>query len=438
MATYSRRVDSKSRGLSLRRNFSWTFVGNTIYAAAQWGMLVVLAKLGSPELVGQFSLALAITAPIILFTNLQLRSVQATDATEEYTPRMYLALRLVMTLVGLVVIGLLIVTGGYEPETGLVIVIVGLAKGIEAVSDILYGFLQHREHMNYIAKSMIIKGLLSLVTMAITVFLTKSMACGALALLLMWAVTLFGYDIPSVRRVARLTTDNPDSLDIQKVMVPDWNWRRLLQLVWLSLPLGFVMMLISLNTSIPRVIMEQHYGVAELGIFSAWAYLIVAGTTVVQALGQSAAPRLAQYYAAQQSGAFMSLVLKLLGVGAVLAVGGILIAWIGGRELLTLIYDAKYAERADVFVLIMVAGGLGYVASFAGYTLTAARYFRVQTMILIIVTLTTFVSSQLLIPGQGSLGAAYVLVIAAVVQLAMMLLVTIYAAVQLRKTTAGA
>ncbi|MGI8856402.1 MAG: hypothetical protein ACR2JW_11675, partial [Thermomicrobiales bacterium] len=53
---------------SLRANFSWTFVGNVVYAACQWGMLVVLAKLGSPEVVGQFALGLAITAPVIMLT----------------------------------------------------------------------------------------------------------------------------------------------------------------------------------------------------------------------------------------------------------------------------------------------------------------------------------------------------------------------------------
>jgi hypothetical protein len=49
-------------GLSLRKNFSWTFVGNVVYAACQWGILVALAKLGTPEMVGQFTLGLAVAA----------------------------------------------------------------------------------------------------------------------------------------------------------------------------------------------------------------------------------------------------------------------------------------------------------------------------------------------------------------------------------------
>ena len=62
---------------SLRLNASWTFGGNLVYAACQWGMLVALAKFGSPELVGRFALALAVTAPVYMLTNLQLRAVEA-------------------------------------------------------------------------------------------------------------------------------------------------------------------------------------------------------------------------------------------------------------------------------------------------------------------------------------------------------------------------
>ena len=58
---------------SLRANFGWTLAGSVIYGACQWGMLSVLAKLGGTVIVGQFTLALAISAPVFTFTSLQLR-----------------------------------------------------------------------------------------------------------------------------------------------------------------------------------------------------------------------------------------------------------------------------------------------------------------------------------------------------------------------------
>src|ERR1043166_3883519 len=90
------RAEPVVRGL--RANFLWTLCGTLVYSGCQWGLLVVLAKLGNAEMVGQFALGLAITAPALMFSNLQLRSVLATDASGEYSFGDYLGLRLVMTV----------------------------------------------------------------------------------------------------------------------------------------------------------------------------------------------------------------------------------------------------------------------------------------------------------------------------------------------------
>ncbi len=54
------------RPLSLRSNFSWTFAGNIVYAGFQWAMLMVLAKLGSPERVDKYAIELAVTDSAIV------------------------------------------------------------------------------------------------------------------------------------------------------------------------------------------------------------------------------------------------------------------------------------------------------------------------------------------------------------------------------------
>jgi hypothetical protein len=67
-------------------------------------MLVVFAKLGTPEMLGQFALGLAVVSPVITLTNLQLQQVQATDARQQYQFGDYLALRLITTPLAIVVI----------------------------------------------------------------------------------------------------------------------------------------------------------------------------------------------------------------------------------------------------------------------------------------------------------------------------------------------
>ena len=78
--------------LSLGKNLAVTFPANLLYSACQWGILVVLTKVGSKELVGLFVLALALTAPVFVCASLKLREIQATDLTGQFRFGDYLGL----------------------------------------------------------------------------------------------------------------------------------------------------------------------------------------------------------------------------------------------------------------------------------------------------------------------------------------------------------
>jgi O-antigen/teichoic acid export membrane protein len=404
-------VKARSAPLSLRANFSWTFVGNVVYAGCQWGMLSALAKLGTPEMVGRFSLGLAITAPVIMFTNLQLRAVQATDAEREYTFGDYLGLRLIMTALSLLIIAGITFVTGYPLETALVILVVGLAKAFEAISDVFYGLLQQRERMDRIAQSMIFKGLLSLGVLTAVVYLTDSVLWGTVGLAATWALVLLTYDIRSGALILKLSPDASE-----EPLRPRWATNVLLKLAWLSLPLGAVMMLISLNTNIPRYIVERYLGERALGIFAAMAYLLVATNTIIRALGQSASPRLAQHYMDDCRAEFIKLLVKLMGIGALIGAAGLLVVLGAGQQLLTILYQPEYAEHLDVFTWLAVAAGILHLASFLSHGMIAARRIRVQLPLFLGVTIVLTLSCFLLIPRDGLRGAALAMVIAAIVQ----------------------
>ncbi len=301
----------KYKPLTLRRNFSWTFIGNIVYAACQWGMLMVLAKLGSPEMVGQFSLGLAQTAPVFMLTNLQLRDIQATDAKRQYLFSDYLGLRLIGTGLALLLIAAITIVAGYRWETTLVILVIGLSKAFESISDVFYALNQKYERMDRIALSLIIKGPLSLLMLGIGVYVTGGVLGGVVGLAIAWALVLVGYDIRSGALVLKTSEENVAANLSAVSLKPRWHLSSLRKLVWLALPLGLTMMLISLNTNIPKYFIEYYLGERQLGIFSSIAYLLVAGNIVVSALAQSASPRLAKYYAEGNSSAFRTLLLNM-------------------------------------------------------------------------------------------------------------------------------
>ena len=58
---------------SLRVNSSWMFAGKGVYAACQWGVLVGLTRLTDAGTVGQWGLAMAITAPVFALSDIEPR-----------------------------------------------------------------------------------------------------------------------------------------------------------------------------------------------------------------------------------------------------------------------------------------------------------------------------------------------------------------------------
>lgn len=399
---------TKANRLSLKKNFSWSLAGNVTYAGCQGAILVILAKLTIPEMVGRFALGLAITAPIIMLFNLQLREIQATDALEEYQFGNYLALRLITTALALIIITGISYWGEYEFETAVLILAMGFSKAFQSISDVYYGFMQRYERLDRIAKSQIIKGVSSLCVMGIAVLTTGNVLWGVIGFAVCWALILTMYDMPSAAMIKENGLKNRFVLSpFFRSLLPVFDWQKLLRLAWLALPLGGVMWLTSLKPNIPRYFIEHYCGERYLGIFAALAYLHAVSNTVVSALGQSAMPRLADYHASGQFLKFRQLLLRLIGLGGAIGLAGVIISMFAGRLILSLMYGPDYADHVDVFIWLMFSGALVFIATFLIYGVIVFRFFRVQMLLYILVTSVTCIASWLLIPRFGILGAAY-------------------------------
>ncbi|MDD5428458.1 MAG: oligosaccharide flippase family protein [Candidatus Omnitrophica bacterium] len=401
--------------LSLRENFTWTFAGNVIYSACQWAMLIVIAKLGTPEMVGRFAFAIAIATPIIMLTNLSLRSVQATDAKCQYDFEDYFGLRVITTLFGFSIIFGIANFIKCSFETSLVIIIIGLAKVFESISDVFYGLLQQNERMDRIARSMMMKGMISLALLGAIMYFTGNMVWSVAGIAVSWLLVLIFYDLRC------------GTFILKRIAYPRWNKKTLLDIAVLAFPLGVVMALIGFNGNIPRYFIERYVGERGLGIFAAMASIAMAGNAVINALGQSAVPRIAKYYAAKNTKAFNSLLFKMVCIGALMGAAGMALAYFYGRAILTFFYRPEYAEHMNVFFWLMFAAAILYISSFLGYAITAARYFKIQVLLLTIVTCTTLLLSAYFIPAFGLIGAAMAIFASTSVHITGNALITRYA-----------
>jgi O-antigen/teichoic acid export membrane protein len=406
--------------LSLSHNFLWTFIGNLVYGFCQWGILVLIAKLGTPEKLGQYTLGLAIVTPIFLFFNLNLRTVQVTDSHKKYSFEKYLKLRIITSILALLATISISFLGQYNLNNIYIILIISISKLFESASDIVYGLFQQNGRMDQIAKSMVIKNFFTSTVFFIVFFFSRSLFLSLLFYTLVGALVFLFLDLKATNIFYKKTLIQSDNIVIHrnKFLKNKGEIAEVINLIYLSLPVGLIMTLLSLNGNIPRYFIEQYLGTRELGIFSAIAYIPIAGYMFVLALGQAALTPLTKYYFTADRKNYIRLLLKLVNFSLIISFISITLTTLFGKKIITLLYDMQYSIYSEIFTLIMIWGGITYIASSLGYGTAAANYFRSTLFMSALLVLITMSLSFWLIPSNGLYGSVIALIVSGLAQLA--------------------
>jgi O-antigen/teichoic acid export membrane protein len=380
----------------LRGLIGWTLVGNIAWAAGQWLLFVLLTRTGDPTGVGQFALALAVTTPIFVLANLQLRTLHVTDAQGHHEFTQYVSAR-VLTLIAALIAAALIGFIAYDAATARLIVVLGLARSVEAFSDTLYGAYQREEQMEAIAWSMAAKAAAGTVAFGLVLLAGGGLVAASVGLGSGYLLGILLVDRPLWKR---------------RGFNQRYSWRfeptaKTAKVIAQAAPLALAMFMLSLQANAPRFVIEATSGKAVLGIFAAVAQLMLPTTMLTAALGGSSLQRLAQHVAGGQAKQVDALMLRLIVMAALVGLSALLVAVAGGRLVLGLFYGAAYAAHAPILIVLTGAALLNAIANIFGTLASAGRRLREQ-MFIHAVALAIIVSIMpYAVRSAGVLGAAW-------------------------------
>lgn len=416
---------STAQGLARTSNAIWSLVANVTYAVGQWGVLVVLARLSTPEVVGEYSLALALSGPIFMATNMRLRFLQATDVARRFSFAGYARVRLFSIAVAIAGVVSAALAWVKPPALIPLIALVAIFKGAEAAQDVVLGRFQQLERMDLAAVSTLVSGVLTVLGLAVVFAATGSLLIAVAGLIGLRIIQLVLFDFPRARYTTASTTTVPCDASEGDRGAKRRPKSEVLGIAALAWPLGIAACIDSLNVNVPRYYIAAFDSHAELGIFSAMAYISFAGFVLVNAIGQSWVTALARSLRDGDLRKFWQQGIQLLGVAALVGATGIVVAILAGPEVLRLIYGAAYAESSDVFVSIMIAGAFSYLALAFVFVLTALGHHQVQILLYLCNLAVTTLACSLWVPRLGIAGAALALVVAGTLQVVVSIFVVL-------------
>lgn len=389
---------------SMTVNFLWTLGGNVIGTGCQWLLIVLLAKLTNPGIVGQLALALAVAGPITFFADFRLRLLYVTDHKGAYDLSEMLGLRVILLCAAVAIVTITCLIAHFSLSVTATVLIVAFSQLTDFLSETYYGELQKRERMDRVAKSLVARNVLAACGFTAIIYLTRNLVLATIALVVARCLVLVFYD--SATAV------------LGKALVrPAWNRQRQWTMFVAAVPLAIVALLVSLTGYIPRYVLEADLGKTELGIYSAINYIPAGCGLVVSAIGYAVFARLARHFGNGELADFKKLLAKIVLIYAGIGVSGVLVSVVMGPTVLRIVYGPIYAEKADILRWLMIVAAVQTITTAVQCGITAASRFAIQVPLFATVAFLSFAGCYVLIPRYKLEGAAMAVLIATCVQL---------------------
>lgn len=386
---------------SILKKLSWSLIGNVIYSLSQWGIVTIIARFGSPEDLGSYSIALALISPIVLFFNFQLRTLLATDEENKFSFNQYLNGRVSHLVISYIIVILVSFVYSDNYYIRILVMVLGMAKVIEALSDICLGYFQKIGKIDLIGKSQLFRGLLTVLIVGSLYIYTENIIISSVGLLSVMLFKLLFFDLYNIRKFVNITL----KLDSSS-----------LKLVKGAFPLGITSLIISFNTNLPKYLLDIFFGVEEVGIFSALYYILIASNLLITPIALLAGPKIARTFYTQNNKVFLTLITRLLMISTVLFSIIIIPIIFRGDFILKLLYGNEYVMYNNIFLLISLSLLFSFYNAFLSLTTIATRSIRIQPAVNSTVTVVTLFFGYFLISNYGLLGAAITLLISRGIQ----------------------
>ncbi len=382
--------------MRLRRGIAWMLAGRIFYAVCMWLLVVAIARLGSTQMLGEYSFAIALTSPIVMLCRMNLRVFIVTDASGQFADADYLATRISTSVLAVLITAGVLLVFGSTWNVVVLVLLVAVYKSVESVSDYYHSLFQRQNRIPPFSVSLILHGLGVCFAFFVSLVYLQSVIAGAGLATIAWLALLVFYDRPRA---------------LQSEAVPEtWSMAKVPKVIVACWLLGVVMALVSLRASIPVYFVMSELGPVQLGLYSAAAYFVVAGHLVVTSVMEVTSPRLAQARKAGDSDTLIGLSFKILGVLLSCGAVAIVASHFLGEMILTWVYGAEYASMAGLLTLLAISVTVGFAAQLLGSLLTVARLFSWQVAANVVCIVVISVACWFLLSRFGAAGAGVAII----------------------------
>lgn len=377
------------------KNIAYTFIGNIISALVKWLILILIVRLMNPEMVGFYTFAIALTSPIMLFSNMRLR---IRYVVEEIDFNDLMKIRYILDVISMIII--LTITYLFLNDYFYVVILISLTKVLDLSSELYYGILQKVENFKLISLMMIGKNIGIIIIFACILIITKNLYFSLLGQIFIQIIWLKLVEKKSLKYSLNDSSQNKNS-------------KKLVIVIFLTgLPLGIVQLLNSYNILIPRYIIENLLSLKAVGIFASISYLLTIMDLFMNAISQNFISSIKEAANRNEIVKLRNFINKQVLLSSfILGIVTFTASYFFGEKVIYLIYGKDYAQESTILVVVSLSIIFNFQSWMFDATLMALKIYNAQLIMSIITLVISIASSVILISKYELIGAASAVVI---------------------------
>lgn len=336
-------------------DYFWNTFGTFFYFLCQYLLTILVVRLGSFNDAGIFSIVLSITNVFYCISIYGVRNYQVADIENRFSDAQYIRFRHICSVAALLIFLAVLPFFRLPMYTNICCIVYLFYKFGESYTDVLFGIFQKRNEVRKIARSYMMKGIISVVTFSLGMILTHSLlvtlilnTAGIFAVLLL-------YDCSSEGGL------RGGSLSRKKLRV----------LLRDCFPLMLYSLLVPALNLITRTDVEKVYGTEQLGYFSSVTMVLSILNTLMTSVFVILIPNMTDLYQRKKSAKLMRLVELSASGFFILAILGLLAGWMLGDLVFSIVFGKEILPYMNLLGPTIIASVELSAVTFFSSVLTA-------------------------------------------------------------------
>lgn len=387
----------KESNKRIKKSLLYNSIGTFTYLFCQWIITFLVVWIAGYETAGILSLAMSISNTYCVIATFNMRNYQSSDLKNNFSEKTYIYSRILTCFIALLFTLIYSISKSFSLYQILCIMFYMIFKLSEALVDVIHGSLQKKWKFDIIGKSYFYRGIISVLSFSVILYLTKNILLSIISMSLLTYIFIYFYDIKNYNK------------EIKKY--GESNYKKIIKLLLFCVPLvlyGFIFNYVSMY---PKIMVENMYGTTMLGYYSS----VATPALIIQVAASFIFSPLVSYFAElyneddikQLKRSMFLITLLIFCLGIV----GVLVAHYLSDFILGLLYGKSILAYAYLFKSIVIVSSLIAIIWFLGTILTVIRDYKTLLFGSVTSLICTILISKSLLIKYNLIGINYILLI---------------------------